>query len=282
MALEPVLFEDHDLDMRAEELEREAEKHRLVWIDMRKEAAIMRARAERMRARLAEAPVKPAKPRFDLADPLMASAALAAEDLGITWQPAELGLKLGLRDEGRVMRLVLGLEHLGKVARQGERGYWRTIDPDEAVVRDGVVELGTFTRDQLAEHLGWPAVRLTHYLEEFRAAKWITEDEEEEGTFTYVKPTGPVLPRERRRPPEKAPPAYTEAPARGEAVYAPNHGERGRRMSQPGQKHKMKLRDQRRETMAQARKEAAEARRAKAQKDPYAAKRAKNRKKAAE
>lgn len=272
MAIGPI-FEDHDLELRADELEAEAERHRIVYVDMRKEAAVLRGRAERIRKRIAEG-AKPPPPRFDLTDPLMASAGLAAEDLGVSWQPAELGMKLGLRDEGRIMRLILGLEHMGHITRQGERGYWRTMDPDETSVRDGIVELGSFTREQLAEQLGWPVSRLSHYIEQARAAKWITEDEET-GTFTYIKPEGPVLPHPTRRPPEKDPPAYLDAPHRGEAVYVTNHGERGRKMNQPGQGLRQRLRDKRREEIEVAREEAAAARRAKSQKDPYAAKRAK-------
>lgn len=271
---------EEELEERAYRIAQEAEQHRILSTAMFKEAAALRARAERKRQEEHEAAEKAAKRGkkkvalpYDPNDSLIAAATLATEDLGVGFTAGDLAEKLHIGRD-RAVKLLLALKAKEFVTQMEADGQWRSIDPNETLVRDAAQQLGRFTDEQLGEQVGMSVAELAYYLD------WLREKGMIVGAgpmYEYTKP-GPerVITRHpTRRPPEKDPPAGTEAPSRGAPVYAPNHGDRGRKMSQPGQKHKMKLKDQRRATMEQAREESAARQKAKAQKDPYAAKRAK-------
>lgn len=274
---------EEQLEERATQLEQEAEQHRILARSLFMECAKLRARAERMRREEQEAAEKRAKKGrakknelpYDPQDPLIAAAVLAVEDLGAGFDAGDLAGKLRIGRE-RALKLLLAVVAKGFCARQGE-GKWRSVDPNEPRVRDAARELGRFTVEQLGEAVHMEPTELTYYID------WMREENMISGAgpmYEYVK-IGPELlvtkvNDGRYRLPEKQPPAGTEILSpRGQPLYTPNHGDRGRRMSQPGQKHKMKLRDQRREDMKKAREESAEKAKAKQTKDPHAAKRAK-------
>lgn len=245
-----LLARAHELATEAEQLAAQAKERRM-------EAARLRAKAERLRdgAHLAPKRTKP-----EPIDPLTAAAGLAVEELRGTWQLEELAGELELRDMKRVAKIVSALQTMDVVVRV--EGGWRTVDPEEARVRDGLRELGTCSRDQLAEHLGVPPAALTYYMELGQERGWL--DVAHDGHLMYLKP-GPeriVTRRPHRRPPEQDPPAYLDAVKRGEPVRVVHHGKRGGAMSNPGQRHLLKLRDQRREAMENAKAARAEKQRA--------------------
>lgn len=273
---------EEQLEEKAYELEQEAERHRVLSRSLIGECARLRSRAQRMREqeqktaekRLKKGRKKPELP-YDPNDPLIASTILATEDLDRGFTAGDLAEALHVARE-RAVKLLLAVEARGLVARQADE-KWRSVDPNESLVRDGARRLGQFTVEQLGEEVGMTPAELSYYME------WMVEQGmivgggpmfevrklDPERTITTVNDG-------RYRLPEHDPPSGTEILSpRGAPVYAPNHGDRGRKMNQPGQKLRMKQRDQRREKMQDARKESADKRRAKQQKDPHAAKRAK-------
>lgn len=240
--------------VRAHELAQEAEKLVEKAKAKRMEAAKLRAKAERLRdgAHLAPAP----RPRAEPTDPLLGAAGIAIEDLGGTWQPEQLGELLGLRDRRRVEKIVSVLESMELVLHV-EDG-WRTIDPDEARVRDAMRKLGTGSPEQLAEAVGLPVSKIGGYVELGQERGWL--DVSFDGHLMFLRP-GPeriITRHPHRRPPEKEPPAYLDAAYRGEPVRVVHHGKRGGAMSNPGQRHRIKLRDKAREKQETARAERAE------------------------
>lgn len=276
---------EEQLEERAYELEQEAEQHRLLARSLIGECARLRSRAERMRqeeAKAAELRAKKGKRKqpalpWDPNDPLIAAASLATEDLDAGFTAADLAevLRIGVDRAGK---LLLALQADELVARMGENGKWRAVDPEVPRVRDAARGLGTFTDEQLAEAAGMTVLKVVYYRELLHAEEIIVGA----GPMYEYRKAGPerVITKVndgRYRLPEHDPPAGVDAPKRGEPVLAQNHGERGRAGQNPQQRHKMHLRDSRRRAMETAKAERAEKQRAKAQAktDPHAAKRAK-------
>jgi hypothetical protein len=240
------------LDHRAEQLAEQAK-------DTRAEAAKLRAQAERIEC--PETAVKVTVRARDRVrdDGLLAAAAVAVEDLKPGFEATDLAVALGIADRARAGRLVRALHDLGKVTRQGEG--WAVVDPDEGRVRDFVVEAGTFTMaDAMAALPDLSELDVSYYLRNLSDRGALAAAG---GGFTYVEPDGRTGSRPRRRPPEQDPPAYTDVPRRGTPVRLEDHGQRGKAGAQPGQRHRMKLRDQRRQAMDDARAKRAEKQRAK-------------------
>lgn len=241
--------------VRAHDLEREADELWKKVKTMRGEAAALRARADRYRDGLVEA--RPKREKRERPDSLLAAAGVAAEGLTGTYTAEEFAEALGIRDKARAAKLLCALERSDLIARVGEEG-WRTQDPEEARVRDAARELGTFSEQQLAEHLEMTAAQLAPYVELGVSRGWISVGQD--GHMMYLRP-GPerlITRYPKRRPPEKEPPAGLDAPARGEPIRVVHHGKRGGAMSNPGVRHRIKQRDQRREAMENAKRERAE------------------------
>lgn len=238
---------------RAHELVREADELVEQSKAKRSEAAKLRARAER----LADgAHLVISRPKAEPTDPLLGAAGIAIEELDGTWKPEQLAERLELRDTRRVAKMITALVKMELVVRV-EDG-WRTVDPDEARVRDALRELGTCSPEQLADRVELPHTKIAAYVELGQARGWC--DVAHDGHLMYLRP-GPerVITRHpSRRPPELDPPAYLDAAYRGEPVRVVHHGRRGAAMSNPGERHRMKLRDKAREKQEEARRERAE------------------------
>lgn len=191
-------------------------------------------------------------------DGLVAAAAVAVEDLPSGFSPRDLAASLGIADPARALRILLALAHLGKVGRQGDG--WAMLDPDEAPVRDFVAEHREGTFADIMDALGMPedivAEQVAHLV-----AKGVIESAG--GHWAYLDtPPERKSQRERRTPPEKMPPAGTEAPKRGEPVRIVDHGKR----ANAGARHREKLRDQRHEALQEAKRQRSERDKAKARK----------------
>lgn len=222
--------------------------------EVRAEAAKLRARADRMDDPSKGARIVRRSRDAARSDGLLAAAAVAVEDLPRGFTATDLAVALEIADKARATRLLLALSEMGKIMRADDDG-WCVLDPDEVRVRDYITSAGAFTFADAMEALGdFGELYLSTYLSDFKRRGLLVGDG---GSYEYVEPGVDRSPRPRRRPPEQDPPAYTEAPRRGEPVYAPNHGERGKKMAGAG-KHRQKLRDQRREAMNEARRERAE------------------------
>lgn len=222
----------------------------------RQEAATLRARAERHDE--PERAVKVTHTALSRVrkDGLLAAAGVACESLAPGFTASDLAGALGIRDEARAMRLLLAVAELGHVIRL-PAGGWACESEAEMHVRDYVIEAGEFTlADVIA--LGYTEDEAAGHVESLRARGII---DGQAGHYTYVDVIGTSPARERRRPPEKEPPAGTESRAQGKAVRVVNHGKRGQQMQGGNRRHVIR-RDQNRERMEAAREAKAAARRA--------------------
>jgi hypothetical protein len=266
-----LLVRAHELTNEADDVVRAAQaKADELIAEAREEAKRLVGEAAKLRSkadRLADGAHLAPKRRFEPADPMLSAAGLKVEEYGGRWDVDRLARDLQIRDRQRVVKIVHGLEELDVVERDEEDGFWRTLDPEEPRVRDALRELGVCSRQELAAHLKTSVAALEHFIEIGAEKGWahLMGD----GDLMYQKP-GPervITRRPSRRPPEKDPPSYTEAPARGEAVRVVHHGKRGGAMSNPGQRHRIKQRDKRREAMEEAKTKRAEEQKAKAARD---------------
>lgn len=222
----------------------------------RGEAATLRARADRMDDPARGVKVVTARKRIRR-DGLTAAAGVAVESLLPGFTPRDLAAALGIADVGRATRLLAALADYGKVIPLGEG--WMAVDPDEARVRDFAREREAFTLGDVIVDGELTEADATHYVHRLLERGVI---EGSAGHYRYVHTPGDSSPRPTRTPPERNPPAYTEAPKRGEAVRIVDHGKRATATS----RHREKLRDARHNAMQEAREQSAERQRAKAQK----------------
>lgn len=246
-----LLAHAHELAQEAAELAEQAKAKRA-------ESALLRARAERFRD---GEHLRPARPKAEPPDPLLAAAGVAVEDLAGVWKSADLAALLEIR-ETRASKIVLALEAMEVVARSGDG--WRTSDPEEARVRDALRELGTCTREQLAERLELSPQALTYYIDLWAERGYCNIAHDDHLMYLRPSPSPGPAERPRRLPPERDRPAYTDAPARGLPVRLEDHAKRGKAGSRPGERQRLKMRDKRREDMEKARAARSERSRAKA------------------
>lgn len=246
-----------ELDAEASEHDATAAQHVALATATRTQAATLRARADRL-----DDPSKGVKPapsaiRRVRGDGLMAAAGVAVESLSSGFSARDLAAAVGIADVARATRLLAALEEFGKVSRYGDG--WMANDPDETRVRDFAVESESFTLGDVIVALALSELDASFYVNRLRDKGMI---EGTAGHYTVVPVPPNSDPRPRRTPPEKTPPAYTEAPKRGEAVRIVDHGKRATATS----RHREKLRDQRHAAMQEAREQAAERARAKEKK----------------
>jgi hypothetical protein len=211
MAVADIEQHPADLMAQAEELERKAEEEMLLVRQWRAEAARLRSRAERINHGTGVTVTR--KPEKE--DPLLAAAALAAENLPGKWTSAELGKALAITDSNRALRLCVKLRDLGHVEQVD--GMFRSVDPEAARIRDAVIELGEFTREQLAQVVSLCPEALTWYLADLRARGIIAGGDLERMAY---QPTGRenVVTRRFRRPTPEQEVGGTEKVERGEVV----------------------------------------------------------------
>lgn len=267
--------DEHPVELlaEAEDLEREAGE---LWArvkELRGRAAGLRERAKR-RVQEAEAvPVR--RPRPEPPDPLLSAAALAVEDLRGEFTTHDLAEVLEIPDEraGKILARLVEMElvmRVGMRERNPADRKWRSVDPTAARVRDAAKDMDRFTVAQLARKLAMHPQELAYYLAELRirgAIEWW-----DDGHYQWAKVenrTRPGFEHETKTPPEKLPPAGTESRAQGKPirlVHAGSHGKRGKAMSQPGVRHRIKMKD-----LAWERMEAAKAARAEEQRAKTAA-----------
>lgn len=209
----------------------------------RAEAAKLRARAERIN----QGGLPLVRPT-DRQDPLLAAAGLAVEDLTGAWESAELGKLLGIRDKSRIVRLLAALRDMGHVEHVGD-GRWRSADPVAAQVRDAVIELGEFTTQGLADHLGMHPTTLRWYLADLRQRHVITGESHER--MAYNPPGRETVVTRRRHAPTPEQELIDQAPVRGHVVEltgrpmvetGSNRRQAGRRKSRGGAVRKKKQR----------------------------------------
>lgn len=232
---DPLAGEVEALRDQAAALDASAEHHTTVAKGERAEAAKLRARADRLADPSRGVDVPRPKSALDVAreDGLLAAAGLAVEDLAYGFDVADLAGALDI-DTKRASVLLGALEELGKVRRHGDG--WANDDPDEPRVRDFIVSAVEFTADDMAMILEMPPLDVSYYLERAKARGLVSNGGK---LYTYMPPPNDApRTRPRRRPPELDPPAGTDAPKRGEPVRIVDHG----KAAQPGQAHKMKLR----------------------------------------
>lgn len=208
----------------------------------RQEAAKLRATADSVEAGTrvtVKEDVRLAKARKDR---LLASSGVAVEGLTAGFLPRDLAAKLGIADERRARGLLLALLEVGKVMRYGDG--WKTVDADENLLRDYLLQHKTITLSRAAEHLGLHTDIIDAYADRFverGMAMWLSETE-----LAYVNVSNPgAFSKPTRRPPENDPPAFTEAPSRGMPIRIVLHGKRAKQASVPGQGHKLRMRDKR-------------------------------------
>jgi hypothetical protein len=182
-----------DLIEQAEELEQRAEQEMVVVRGLRAEAAKLRARADRINHGTNVTVTK----RVEREDPLLAAAALAAEDLPGAWVSSDLAKALAITDANRALRLCVALRDMGHVEQVD--GRWRSVDPEAAHIRDAVIELAEFTREQLAERVGLVPVALTWYLDDLRGRGIIVGADDE--LMAYSPPGRENVVTRRRRLP---------------------------------------------------------------------------------
>lgn len=253
-----------DILARANELEREADELHARAKELRGESARLRAAAERReeeesRPRRAEPP-----------DPMMAAAALAIEDLPGRWTCVELGVLLQIRSAKRMAKIVAELVRRGLAAeitkfRPEDTQHYRSVDPEEGRVRDAGQYLGTFSLEELAYELETPVEALTFYIEKLlERGTFVYDDDGVRLSFERPGAERIITRYPKHRRPEDDRPAYSEAVARGMPIRIVDHGKRGRLGSTPGQRHRLKMKDQRYEDQQRARDERAAAQKAKA------------------
>lgn len=244
---------------RAIELESQADAHSALARAERIEAARLRSRAERITdpAKRVEIRKRSALDQIR-GDGLLAAAGVEVEELARGFKAADLARQLEIRDEARAARLILALEELGKVERV--EGGWTVVGGDEARVREYAQEARQFTIGDAIRALGLGELEMSDYLS--RMAERGTLDALGGGGFVFVETAPHSEPRVDRRPPEKDPPAYLDAPKRGEAVRIVDHGKRATATA----RHREKLRDQRHAAMQDARAARSEKDRAKSAK----------------
>lgn len=249
---------EEELEEKAIELQREAEQHRMLSHALFAEAAKCRTRAERERQREQEEadrrkPGRKPKPKvalpYDPRDSLIAAAAVATEDLAPGFNAGDLADLLAI-GRARAQKLLLALEAKKLVARLHDATKWRSIDPNEARVRDGARELGRFTVEELGEHLGMTPMELTFYIEWMQSENMIVGG----GPMYEFRKLDPELVittnGDRVKPPEKDPPSGTEILSpRGLPVRIVDHG----KSAQATTRHREKLRNARHEEMQTAR-----------------------------
>lgn len=187
-----------ELIAQAEALEARADAMMAQVRELRADAAKRRARAERLN--MGGLPIIH---RVDRDDPLIAAAGLAAEDLPGTFQVHDLCNALEIKDHARGLRLLIALRELGHV-QAVHGGGWRSVDPEAARVRDMVIELGEFTREELADRLAMHPTTLRWYLADLRQ-RGVIGQEDADGRIAY-QPTGSerVVTRRRRQAPPEA------------------------------------------------------------------------------
>lgn len=185
-----------DLIEQAEALEAQAETEMLAVRRLRAEAAKLRARAERINSCTSVTVTR--KPAPD--DPLLGAAALAVEDIGGLFTSTELAKALMISDTNRALKLLVRLRDMGHVEQLD--GRFRSIDPELARIRDAVIELNEFTREQLAERVGLRPEALSWYLADLRGRGIITGDDDE---MVYEPPgrENVISRRRRHRTPEQ-------------------------------------------------------------------------------
>lgn len=209
-----VEVEQHPLELiaQADDLVEEADKLYAKVVELRREAARLRSRGEREleRAQERERPTGPP-------DPLLSAAALAIEDLGYGWTIVQLGVAIQVRDQNRLAKIVsrliaMGLaQEIGKPTQLGDHHRYRSVDPEEARTRDALRELGTCTKEQLAEQLEVPVESLVYYIDVGRERGWCSVAED--GHLMFLRPGSErVITRRRKEaPPERA---VVQAPQR--------------------------------------------------------------------
>jgi hypothetical protein len=201
-----------DLLEQAEALEAQAETAMVVVRQLRAEAAKLRSRAERIKTCSSVTVTR--KPEPD--DPLLGAAALAVEDIGGLFTSTELAKALAIANTTRALKLLVRLRDMGHVEQVD--GRFRSIDPEIARIRDAVIELNEFTREQLADRVGLRPEALSWYLADLRTRGIIAGDDEE--TMVYEPPgrENLVSRRRRRRTPEQEVIDPDIAASRGQVV----------------------------------------------------------------
>lgn len=173
MAIESVDEHPADLLHEAERLEAQAESEMVLVRQMRAEAARLRSRAERINNGSGVTVTR----RVEADDPLLSAAALAAEDIPGLFGSEQLAQALAIVDKTRALRLCCALRDKGLLEQVD--GKFRSVDPEAARVRDAVLELGEFTREELAARVGRRPEALTWYLADLRARGIIVGDDDE-------------------------------------------------------------------------------------------------------
>jgi hypothetical protein len=259
-----VRFEADRLMEEAAEWKEESTKCLTLARECEAKAAKLRAKAVRLEN--PELGVK-VKRRVPKNDSLLAAAGLAVEDIRGNFDSAKLAELLGI-GTARARDILCELVAIGKIERVGN-GY-RCEDADAAAVRDAVIELGDFTEESLAEHLGWPVAAVRWYVEDLCDRGILDFSEDETADLAY-KPTGPetvITSRPRHTPPEKLPPAGTDirSPRGITQMISMSDAQRRNALSQPGVRLRVKNRERARERMQTARDTRAQQQRAKARK----------------
>jgi hypothetical protein len=139
-------------------------------------------------------------------------------------------------------------------------------------VRDAVRRLRRFTKKELVAELERPQREVDAFFKPMVLGGAIRDTGQRFGRaviYEYARPDAAPVERIRHTPPEKLPPAGTERRATGMPVRVSAQKKITRRgRSTPGVGHQAKQRDKRYEQMQEAKAAAAEAQKAKAQKDP--------------
>lgn len=228
------------LDAEARSLDNEAIALMERAEENRSGAAALRGKADNLMDPLGY--VEVTKTALDRAqnDPLFPRAAVLVESLTGEYEASEVGVGLTIVDPNRVALLMRGLEELGKVRTTGA-GLWRTVIIGEPEIRDYVIEHKVGTVEECAAAAAIPVSRAQAILDRFYTSGVIAWDTS--GRWQYLEPTGKTGARDRRRPPENDPPAFTDARATGMPVRIVLHGKRAKQASIPGQGHKLRMRD---------------------------------------
>jgi hypothetical protein len=177
---------------------------------LRAEAARLRSRAERINHGSGVTVTR----RAQADDPLLSAAALAAEDIPGYFGSEQLAKALAIVDKTRALRLCCALRDKGLLEQVD--GKFRGVDPEAALVRDAVLELGEFTREELAAHVSRRPEALTWYLADLRGRGIIVGDDDER--MAYQAPGRENVVTRRRRGPTPEQQVIDPDIRRGEVV----------------------------------------------------------------
>lgn len=192
-----------------------------------------------------------------MTDPLLPVAGVAVETMRGEFSTQDMAVRLRIADTNRVHLLLGALVEMGKINTAGHSRY-RVPNSGPDRLRDYICEAKICTVEEAASACELPEEEVDRIAGLFLSQGMVEWDPQ--GRITYVEPGTDSSARARRRPPEKDPPCFSDAVARGLPVRIVDHG----KASKATTRHQMNQRQKRWERQEQAKEARAEGQRRKA------------------